>query len=71
MSTVATTDQLRFGRAEQALLAAKDFDALELAWASHCRVFDDKSPEYRALLAIYQDKSAQFAVEASKFMRAG
>jgi hypothetical protein len=69
--TVATTTQLRFGRAEKALREAPTYRALELAWASHCAAFPDTSDEYRALLEIYHDRAAQFAVEAGKVLLAG
>ncbi len=67
---VATLDQCRFGRAEKALLNAEDYRTLEIAWAAHGNSFPEGSEQHRALLAIYQDRSAQFAIEATKYLRA-
>lgn len=68
--TVATLDQRRFGRAEKAIREAGNYDALEIAWAAHGNAFPEGSVEHRALLAIYQDRSAQFAVELTRYLRA-
>lgn len=71
MTKVAALSQKRFGIAEKDLLAAADYRALELAWASHCAAFPADSEEYRALLELYHDREAQFAVEAGKVLLAG
>ena len=68
MSTVATLDQRRFGRAEKRVLEAEDFIKLESAWSAHG--YAEGTPEYAALLEIYQDRSARFAIEAGKYLRA-
>lgn len=71
MTSVATPQQKRFGRAESDLRAAPTYRALETAWAAHCAAFEADSDEYRALLGIYLDREAQFAVEAGKVLLAG
>lgn len=61
---------LALARAERALREAENFDQLEAAWSDHCD-FPDESEERDHLLAIYQDKAAQWAVEAGKVLVAG
>ena len=61
---------LALARAEKALRDADGFEAPEAAWSEHCD-FPDESEESEYLLAIYQDKAAQWAVEAGKVLLAG
>jgi hypothetical protein len=61
---------LALARGERALRDAENFEQLEAAWSDHCD-FPDESEEREYLLAIYQDKAAQWAVEAGKVLLAG
>lgn len=57
--------------AEAALRKADNIEELEVAWDTHCDGFPDESMEREFLLTVYQDKAAQFAVELSRYLRAG
>ena len=57
--------------AEAALRAADGIEALEDAWGLHCDMFPDESMEREFLLTVYQNCHARFAVDLSRYLRAG
>lgn len=57
--------------AEDALRRACGIEELDAAWEQHCDAFPDESMEREFLLSVYQDCHARFAVDLSRYMRAG